>query len=184
MKTKMKTMRASVFQAAVLVMLLVVALSGCTIGGSTSTPTPTASSSTPTASSIGGGLIEQEVRCSQQLKTPGYYSSINPALQVDALRSQLYPCADFLGSRTGPNQVSAQMSKDSYQGTSFLNNRKPGELYLVGGDAPPATGLTLYHKFNRESRGARWTPSSSVWICSQPRHRVFHPGGPSLLRPR
>ena len=131
MKTQMKRKRILCVQAAVLVMVLAVALSGWT-----------ASSSTARAARWdgGGGLIEKEVRCSQQLKNPGYYSSINPALQHDAQRSQLYPCADFLGSRTGPNQVSAQMSKDSYQGATWTLTRKPGELYVLGGDQPPATG--------------------------------------------
>jgi hypothetical protein len=85
-------------------------------------------------------LIEKELRCSKRLKTPGYYSSLNAAEVADAQRSQLYPCADFLGSWTGANKVSARMSEDSYQGASFLNNREPGELYLVGGDQPPAKG--------------------------------------------
>ena len=50
MKTKMKTMRASVFQAAALVVVLAVALYGCTTGGSASTSTPTASSTTSSTS--------------------------------------------------------------------------------------------------------------------------------------
>ena len=55
MKTKMKTMRASVFQAAVLVVVLAVALYGCTTGSSTTPSTPTVSSTSSTSSTGGGG---------------------------------------------------------------------------------------------------------------------------------
>jgi hypothetical protein len=124
----MKTIRASVFTA-LMVVVLAVALSGWTT-----------SSSTARTPAWDQSLIQKEVKCQHQLSTPGYYSSLNGAEVADAQRSQLYPCADFLGSRTGPNQVSARASKDSYQGATFLNNREPGQLYLVGGDSPPATG--------------------------------------------
>jgi outer membrane protein assembly factor BamB len=36
--------------------------------------------------------------------------------------------------------VFAWRSQDAYQGTSFINNRQPGELYLTGGDLPPISG--------------------------------------------
>src|SRR5438309_1329848 len=55
MKTKMKTMRASVFQAAVLVVVLAFALYGCTTGSSTTTSTPTANSTSSSSSTGGGG---------------------------------------------------------------------------------------------------------------------------------
>jgi hypothetical protein len=74
------------------------------------------------------------------LETPGYYSSLNGAEIADAQRSGLYPCATFTGSYTGTNKVYAWRSRDTYQGTSFLNNRKPGELYLTGGDNPSLNG--------------------------------------------
>ncbi len=41
---------------------------------------------------------------------------------------------------TGPNQVYAWRSADDYEGCSYINNRKPGELYVVGGDFPPYEG--------------------------------------------
>src|SRR6266566_2230247 len=128
MKTKMKTMRASVFTA-LMVVVLAVTLSGWT-----------ASSSTARTPAWDQSLIQKEVKCQHKLSTPGYFSSLNGAEVADAQRSQLYPCADFLGSRTGPNQVSAQMSKDSYQGATWTLTRKPGELYVLGGSQPPATG--------------------------------------------
>jgi len=87
------------------------------------------------------GKIDEEWACTQQLETPGYFRSLNGAEVADAQRSQFYPCASFLGSMTGPNQVFAWRSQDSYQGVLFMNNRRPGELYLTGGNTPPAKGL-------------------------------------------
>ena len=134
MKTKMKMMRTASFAA--LVVVMTTALSGWT------------ASSTALAAgrqaSGGGGLPNNELRCQHHLSTPGYYSSLNGAEVADAQRSQLYPCADFLGSFTGPNQVSARMSQGSYpQSVGFINNREPGQTYLVGGDEPPANGPVL-----------------------------------------
>jgi hypothetical protein len=85
-------------------------------------------------------LYDQEWRCCQGLSTPGYYPSLNGAEIADAQRSGMYPCATFTGSYTGPNQVFAWRSEDSYQGATYINNRKPGELYITGGDFPPIEG--------------------------------------------
>jgi hypothetical protein len=85
-------------------------------------------------------LIPKEEACAQAMKTPGYFHSINGAEIADAARGGLFPCATFTGSDTGRNRVFAWRSQDSYQGTSFVNNRKPGELYLTGGDNPSLTG--------------------------------------------
>ena len=84
--------------------------------------------------------IAEEWKRSQQLDTPGYFKSLNGAEVGDAKRSQCYPAASFLGSMTGPNQVFAWRSQGSYQGVLFMNNRRPGELYLTGGNNPPAQG--------------------------------------------
>lgn len=87
-------------------------------------------------------LYETEVACSSAQNNPGYYLSLNGAELADAQRSEMYPCATFAGSLTDPSQnvVYAWRSQDNYQGASFINNRNPGELFLVGGDNPNATG--------------------------------------------
>ena len=82
------------------------------------------------------GLYAKELACSQKLPTPGYYSSLNAAEISDSERSGLFPCASFTGSLDGPNRVFAWRSADEYPGVSYINNRKPGELYLVGGEFP------------------------------------------------
>jgi hypothetical protein len=81
-------------------------------------------------------LYEEELRASEALSTPGYYPSINGAEIADAQRSGLFPQATFTGSFDGPNQVYAWRSEDAFDGVTYLNNRKPGELFLVGGDTP------------------------------------------------
>ncbi len=84
---------------------------------------------------------QQEWECAQARENPGYFKSINGAEVSDSTRSQLYSCASFLGSMDGNNQVYAYRSEDSYQGVLFINNRHPGEIYLTGGNNPPAQGL-------------------------------------------
>lgn len=85
-------------------------------------------------------VIDKEWACSQARETPGYFKSLNGAEVSDSQRSQFYPCASFLGSMTGQNEVFAWRSADSYQGVLFMNNRYPGELYVTGGNNPPAKG--------------------------------------------
>ncbi len=85
-------------------------------------------------------LYAKELACTENLATPGYYSSINGAELTDAQRSGLFTCATFTGSFDGPNKVFAWRSADGYEGATYVNNRKPGELYITGGDFPPASG--------------------------------------------
>lgn len=81
-------------------------------------------------------LYARELACQQKISTPGYYSSLNGAEISDAQRSGMFPCATFTGSWDGPNAVFAFRSVDDYPGISYMNNRKPGELYIVGGEYP------------------------------------------------
>jgi len=81
-------------------------------------------------------LYERELRASEALSSPGYFPSINGAEIADAQRSGLFPQATFTGSFDGPNQVYAWRSEDAFDGVTYINNRKPGELFLVGGDTP------------------------------------------------
>ncbi|MEO9777782.1 MAG: hypothetical protein ABJH07_27400 [Sedimentitalea sp.] len=85
--------------------------------------------------------IQAEWDCAQQRATPGYFKSINGAEVSDARRSQQYTCASFLGAMDGPNDVYAYRLDGEYQGVLFANNRYPGELYITGGNNPPAKGV-------------------------------------------
>jgi len=81
-------------------------------------------------------LYAKELACQENVPTPGYYSSLNGAEISDAQRSGMFPCATFTGSWDEPNAVFAFRSVDDYPGISYINNRKPGELYIVGGEYP------------------------------------------------
>ena len=85
------------------------------------------------------GLYQKELAIAKKFTSPGYYPSLNAAEIADAQRSGFFPAASFTGSFDGPNRVYAWRSADSYQGLTYIVNRKPGELYLVGGDYPPPT---------------------------------------------
>ncbi len=85
-------------------------------------------------------LYEAELRCCEGLPTPGYYSSLNGAEIADGQRSGVFPCATFTGSFDGPNRVYAWRSADEYQATAYINNRRPGELFIAGGANPPLKG--------------------------------------------
>jgi hypothetical protein len=82
------------------------------------------------------GLYQKELACQRKIPTPGYYSSLNGAEISDSERSGVFPCATFTGSTNGLNNVYAWKSEDDYPGISYINNRKPGELYIVGGEYP------------------------------------------------
>ena len=81
-------------------------------------------------------LYAKELACQQKIPTPGYYPSLNGAEISDSERSGIFPCATFLGSHDGPNVVYAWRSADDYPGITYINNRKPGELYIIGGEVP------------------------------------------------
>ncbi len=85
-------------------------------------------------------LYSKEFACAEKRPTPGYFQSINGAELTDSQRSGLFDCATFTGSLDGPNQVFAWRSAVGYQAASYINNRKPGELYISGGDMPPMKG--------------------------------------------
>ena len=88
-------------------------------------------------------LVEAEHRGSASIASPGYYPSMNGAEISGADRSGCFPNASFTGSFTEPNVVYAWRSEDSYQGTTFLCGREPGELFLCGGNLPKAKGPVL-----------------------------------------
>ncbi len=83
-------------------------------------------------------LVEAEHRGSASIASPGYFPSLNGAEIAGSERSGCFPFASFTGSWTEPNTVYAWRSEDEYQGTTFLCNREPGELFLCGGNLPKA----------------------------------------------
>lgn len=81
-------------------------------------------------------LYAGELACQREIATPGYFPSLNGAEISDSERSGMFPCATFTGSHDGPNTVFAFRGIEDYPGISYINNRNPGELYIVGGEYP------------------------------------------------
>jgi hypothetical protein len=105
-------------------------------------------------------LYFKELACQQKIATPGYYASLNGAEVADSERSGVFPCATFTGEMDAPNQVFAWRSQGDYQGVSYINNRKPGELYLVGGEYPtladPLPAGPYVAKLDATTGAQRW----------------------------
>ncbi len=85
-------------------------------------------------------LYASEQSCQEGISTPGYFSALNAAELTDAQRSGIYPCADFLGSRTEPNIVYTYKAEDNYPNVYYVNNDGPNGMYVVGGAPPASTG--------------------------------------------
>jgi hypothetical protein len=99
------------------------------------------------------GLYQKEFEACQKLATPGYFPTLNGAEIADAQRSGVFPAATFLGSWDGPNKVHAWRSEDSYESCTYIVNRKPGEIYIVGGDNPPFEGTAPAGPFIAKADG-------------------------------
>lgn len=85
-------------------------------------------------------LYEKEFAEAAEHTSPGYYPALGAAEISGSTRSGFFSAASFTGSFDGPNKVFAWRSEDRYQGLTYIVNRKPGEMYLVGGDYPPPVG--------------------------------------------
>ncbi len=85
-------------------------------------------------------LYDKEQRCQEGISTPGYFSAMNAAEMTDAQRSGIFPCADFLGSRTEPNVVYTYKAETNYPNVYYVNSDGPNATYIVGGAPPANTG--------------------------------------------
>lgn len=85
-------------------------------------------------------LYGKQQRCQENVSTPGYLSAMNAAEQADAARSNVYECADFLGSRTEENVVYSYKAEGFYPEVQYVNSDGPNGLYIVGGTSTPSTG--------------------------------------------
>lgn len=75
----------------------------------------------------------QEAKCAAAEKNPPWYPTVNPAELHDSYRTHVYPCAEFGGSFTGPNQVFAYASPLQYYSPIFGVTGGVNELYVLGG---------------------------------------------------
>lgn len=85
-------------------------------------------------------LYAKEQKCAENTPTPGYLPAINAAEQQDAARSNIYECADFLGSYTDPNVVYMYKAEGFYPQVQYVNSDGPNGMYVVGGTSTPSTG--------------------------------------------
>ena len=153
-----------------LVIVLAVVYAGYRLGGSVIAPKVTAQVSkiglSPNQIAANGplpgnvGLYASELQCQQKIATPGYYPSLNGAEIADSERSGVFPCASFLGAFDGPNTVYAWRSADDYPGISYMNNRKPGELYIVGGEYPTLEDPNMAGPFVAKANA---TTGKEIW---------------------
>lgn len=85
-------------------------------------------------------MAQEEAECAAELENPGWYRTLMPAEHYDSARSELYPCSQFPGSYTEPNDVFAYPSTDTYYSPFSMATRGTDEMYLYGGangDAKP-----------------------------------------------
>lgn len=78
-------------------------------------------------------LVQQEAKCIAGQKNPPWYPTMNAFERGDSNRTGLYKCATFTGSFTGPNQVYAYRSPDSYYAPAIMVTRGTNEIYVYGG---------------------------------------------------
>jgi hypothetical protein len=105
-------------------------------------------------------LAQQEAECAAALDNPGWYRTLMPAEHHDSARSEMYPCSQFPGSYTGPNDVYAYPSPLSTYITPFsMATRGIDEMYIYGGaaaDAKPPTGQTYVASVEPGTLNERW----------------------------
>ncbi len=75
----------------------------------------------------------QEAKCAAALKNPPWFLTIMPTEHFDSGRTDLFACAQFPGSYTGPNNVYAYESSDVYKTPFNMATRGINEMYVYGG---------------------------------------------------
>jgi hypothetical protein len=105
-------------------------------------------------------IAQQEAQCATALENPGWYRTLQPAEHHDSARSEMYPCAQFPGSYTGPNNVYAYPSTVNTYITPFnMATRGIDEMYIYGGaaaDAKPPTGQTYVASVEPGTLDEKW----------------------------
>lgn len=105
-------------------------------------------------------IARQEAECAAALDNPGWYPTLMPAEHHDSARTEMYPCAQFPGSYTGPNDVYAYPSPLNTYITPFHTiTRGIDEMYIYGGaaaDAKPPTSQTYVASVEPGTLNERW----------------------------
>jgi hypothetical protein len=122
-------------------------LTACTpTTNSTSTPPSASPTQSPGESAAGGPLSNHpvalaEAACAEKEVNPPWYSTLLSYEHHDSTRSKMYPCAQFTGSMTDPNNVYAYKSPDNFYAPSMMVTRGVNEMYVYGGSLGNANPL-------------------------------------------
>jgi outer membrane protein assembly factor BamB len=105
-------------------------------------------------------IAQQEAQCAAATANPGWYPTLSPAEHHDSARAELYPCAQFPGSYTGPNTVYAYPSTLNTYITPFnMATRGINEMFVYGGaaaDALPPTSQTYVASVEPGTLNEHW----------------------------
>jgi hypothetical protein len=85
----------------------------------------------------------EEAECAATVENPPFFPTVTPAEHFNGERQDYFPCAQFPGSMTEPNDVYAYQSSDVYVTPFSLATRGIGELYVYGGGTGDATPPSL-----------------------------------------
>jgi hypothetical protein len=75
----------------------------------------------------------KEAKCAAVQDNAPWFRTVMPTEHFDSGRTDLFACAQFPGSYTGPNQVYAYQSTDVYQTPFNMATRGINEMYVYGG---------------------------------------------------
>lgn len=120
-------------------------LTACT-PTTTSAPPSASPTQSPGESAAGGPLSNHslaltEAACAEKEVNPPWYSTMLGYEHHDSTRSKMYPCAQFTGSLTDPNNIYAYKSPDNFYAPSMMATRGVNEMYLYGGSLGNANPL-------------------------------------------
>jgi hypothetical protein len=88
-------------------------------------------------------MAQQEAECAAALENPPWLRTVMPAEHHDSARTDLFACAQFPGSYTGPNDVYAYPSSDMWYSPFNMATRGVNEMYIYGGGSGDATPPAL-----------------------------------------
>ena len=132
-------------------------------------------STTTSGISVDPAIVATEVACITQYAANSANNYVNYAAAIgapevtDSVHSGLQPCATFMGSRTGNNQVALYKSPTQYPGgIQIVVQGGPNAAFLIGGTSGNPGTVTPANPLG--SYVARFNPltGAQVWLTSLP----------------
>ena len=153
----MKTLRISIF-IAVMISMMVFSFPGSTTiadgGGGINTQHTDTNQDASGVSAIGDPVLAQkEAACAAAQPNDPWYRTLMPFEHYDIERTDLFPCAQFAGSMTGPNVVDSLRSSDRpsdiYYAQFNMATRGTDDLYTYAGGSGDAVPPALHTYISR-----------------------------------